>query len=91
MAIEEFTGNGRRGFILIPDGKKKWGWCGVVEVLQYLFSIYLHEMHTSGHWFTPIESHSVLVNRSFAQVVVGQGGQTTSNDRVADGASVMAH
>lgn len=48
MAIEEFTSNGRRGFVLIPDGKKKWGWCGFVEVLQYLFSIYLHEMRTSG-------------------------------------------
>lgn len=31
------------------------------------------------------------MNRSFAQVVAGQGGPTTSNDRVADGASVMAH
>jgi hypothetical protein len=30
MAIEEFNGFER---ILIPGGKKKWSWCGFVEVL----------------------------------------------------------
>jgi hypothetical protein len=26
MTIEEFKGGGRRGFILIPECKEKWGW-----------------------------------------------------------------
>lgn len=37
LAIEEFSGNGHRGVILLPEGKK-WGWYGFVEVLCYLLS-----------------------------------------------------
>jgi hypothetical protein len=33
MAIEEFGGGGWRGFILIPIGKRQWGWCKDMEVL----------------------------------------------------------
>jgi hypothetical protein len=40
MAIEGFGGGGRRGFVLIPKGKKKLGWCGYVEVMRYLLVPY---------------------------------------------------
>ncbi len=40
MAIEGFSGGGRRGFVLIPKGKKKLGWCGYVEVMRYLLVPY---------------------------------------------------
>jgi hypothetical protein len=41
MAIEEFIGGGRRGFVLIPKGKKKRGWCRFTELLLYLLSSYM--------------------------------------------------
>jgi hypothetical protein len=41
LAIEEFNGGGRRGFILLPEGKEKWGWCGFGKVLRFLLAPYL--------------------------------------------------
>lgn len=38
LAIEEFSGSGWRGVILLPEGKKKWGWCGFVKVMHFLLS-----------------------------------------------------
>jgi len=92
MAIEEFTNSGLMGFILVPNGKKKWGWCGFVEGLQYLlFSYFSMKRAPLALVLGPSESQSVPVNRSFAQVVAIHGGLTTSNDRDVDRAFVVAH
>lgn len=67
MAIEEFNGFGR---ILIPKGKKKWGWCGFVEMLQYLLSPFTSVTHAPPIIIVPLPSlKSVPTNHSFAQVV----------------------
>lgn len=47
LAIKEFNGGGRGGFIVILEGKNSWGWGGLggfVETFQKLLSSYLHEM-----------------------------------------------
>lgn len=38
LVFEEFSGSGQRGFIILPEGKNKWGWSSFVEVLQFLLS-----------------------------------------------------
>lgn len=49
LAIEEFCGGWQRGVIpiLLPKGKKKWGWCGFFEVLCYMLSLFISVNHTS--------------------------------------------
>lgn len=64
MAIEQFSGSRRRGFILIPEGKKIWEWCGLVEVMRYVLAPYfpclkhLRQPSQRGH----LESYPSFLN-----------------------------
>lgn len=63
MSIE-FIGGGRRKFIIIPEGKKKQGWCGFVEVLQFFLSSFIPVKHTPPSiGLTSSESHLITMNR----------------------------
>ena len=60
----EFIGGGRKKFIIIPLGKKKRGWCGFVEVLQFLLSSFILEKRTPpAIRLTSSESHLITVNQ----------------------------
>lgn len=58
--------------IFFLEGKKKWGWCGFEEMLQYLLSP-----------FTSMKQEPTLEKHSFSLVVAGQGDLTTFNGRGA--------
>jgi hypothetical protein len=40
LAIKEFSGGGRWGIILLPEGREKWGWCGFGKVLRFMLEPY---------------------------------------------------
>jgi hypothetical protein len=82
IAIEEFIGCGRRKSILIHEGKKKWCWCGFMEVLQFLQSPFIPVKRIPPAIGLPsLQSHPITMNQSFAQVVAEQGDTSTSGGR----------
>lgn len=68
---QEFTGGGRRGFVLIPEGKQKMGlvWlCGGAAV--FVVSVLYSEAHTTDHQFTLTIALLYFGKCSYAQVLV---------------------
>lgn len=64
LAIEELW---RRGVILLPEDKKKWGCCGFGEVLRFLLSPFITVKQVPLAVAPPSPAQlAVSVGRSFA-------------------------
>lgn len=74
MAIEEYNSGGQVGLILITEEKKKWGWYGFVEVLQFLSSPFIPTKRESPAVVLPVlMSLATPKKHTFAQVVASHG------------------
>lgn len=80
MAIEEFNSGRRTGFILIPESKNSWRWCGFLETPKSVVSSYLRETRPPAIIIPSSELCLVTMNCSYAQVVNRQSILATSNE-----------
>jgi hypothetical protein len=60
LAIEEFSGGGRWGIILLPEGREKWGWCGFGKVLRFQLEPYftVKQLPLAFHGDPCVSKHS---------------------------------
>jgi hypothetical protein len=85
LAIEEFSGGGRQGVILLPEGRKKWGWCGFGEVLRSLPKPFITMKQVPPAVAPPSsDQRGVFVGRSFVQAALISN--TPANSDVIGGA-----
>lgn len=81
MAVAEYNGGGRKGFVIIPEGRGGRSWLGfALELWRFLNNF--QKFHSGGKGPVPIRCELAVVvdTRPFAKVVVGQrqcGGSST--------------